>query len=222
MFTNHCDWADVLIVRGRCFGDHKVCFRANRILEQLLWKSSKMRRPYVVYREGKEEHLHSGRSLGADPVPDWLRHECVYKDLCQCNLAGPRHPDWHHPGSLYSNVVSRRRQLFKKQCGCSCTLWSLPFDCIKNTKNTDIAIKVSRVVIHVLSDVPPSVPQREEPLVSVLTSREFSPKWERERFKEPMRRRIRKWRRRAWSDKSDEDGKEETSEEEGVRSALER
>ena len=176
----------------------------------------------MVYREGKEEYPRLGAPVGVDPVPGWLEQGCAYNDFCQCNLVGARHPDWHHPGALYSNVVNRRHQLFKNQCGCSHILWSFPFDCNENTTDTEITIKLSRVVIHVLSDVPPSVPQREEPLVSVLTSREFSPKWERERFKEPMRRRIRKWRRRAWSDKSDEDGKEETSEEEGVRSALER
>ena len=117
-----------------------------------------MRRPYVVCREGKEEHSRSGTSLGADPVPDWVRHECVYEDFCKCNLGGPRHPDWHHPDSLYSNVVSGRHHLFENQCGCSHTLLSFPFDCNKNTKNTEIAIRLTRVFIHVLSDVPPSVP----------------------------------------------------------------
>ena len=38
LFTNHCNWADVLIVRGRCFSSsNKFGFRANRVLENLLW-----------------------------------------------------------------------------------------------------------------------------------------------------------------------------------------
>ena len=45
LFANHCDWVDVLIVRGRCFGYHRNCFRANSVLENLLWNRSKMRRP---------------------------------------------------------------------------------------------------------------------------------------------------------------------------------
>ena len=46
------------------------------------------------------------------------------------------------------------------------------------------------IVVHVLTDVPPSVPQRGEPLVSVLTSRKFQPKWERARFRRLKRRYI--------------------------------
>ena len=183
LYTNHCDWVDVLIVRGRCFCDHSACFRANRVLEHLLWKWSKMRRPYEVYREGAEEHVHSSPPLGADPVPGWLEHECVYNHFCKCNLVGPRHPDWHHLGALYSNVVSRRRQLFKNQCCCSQVLWPFLHDCNKTIKNMEVAIHLCRIVIHVLIDVLPSVPQRGEPLVSVLTSREFKPKWERLRLR---------------------------------------
>ena len=37
LYTNHCNWADVLIVRGRCFSRFHACFRANRVLEHLLW-----------------------------------------------------------------------------------------------------------------------------------------------------------------------------------------
>ena len=85
LFTNQCNWADVLIVHGRCFSSSKVCFRANRMLEDLLWNWSKMRRPYVVYREGND-------GIGdCDPVPAWLAHECVHRDFCQCHLVGSRH-----------------------------------------------------------------------------------------------------------------------------------
>ena len=31
LFANHCDWADVLIVRGRCFGFHRSCHHSNGI-----------------------------------------------------------------------------------------------------------------------------------------------------------------------------------------------
>ena len=67
MFANHGDWADVLIVRGRCFGYQRNCFRgANSVLENLLWNWSKMRRPYVVYQEGKLA------TNDCDPVLGWL------------------------------------------------------------------------------------------------------------------------------------------------------
>lgn len=76
LFANHCDWADMLIVRGRCCGNHRNCFCANSVLEDLLWNWSKMRRPYVVYQEGKTA------TSDCDPIPGWLTQECVYKDFC--------------------------------------------------------------------------------------------------------------------------------------------
>ena len=42
--------------------------------------------------------------------------------------------------------------------------------------------------MHVLTDTPPSVPQRGEPMVCVLRSRVRTPKWERERLKGIKRR----------------------------------
>ena len=33
LYANHCDWVDVLIVRGRCFRSNKLGLRANRVLE---------------------------------------------------------------------------------------------------------------------------------------------------------------------------------------------
>ena len=186
LFTNHCDWADMLIVRGRCSSAHKVCFRANRPLENLLWNWSQMRRPYVVYREGND-----GIS-DIDLAPAWLTHECVYKDFCQCHLVGSSHKDWHRPGSLNSNVVGRRRRLFEKQCGCSHVQWSFPNGCNKNSKNSGIAIQLSRAMIHVLRDVLPSVPQRGEPLVFVLRTKELKLKLERGRTREQRRRVVRR------------------------------
>ena len=49
LFTNHCNWVDVLIVRGRCSSSNKVWFRASMVLQNLLWNLSNMRRPYVVH-----------------------------------------------------------------------------------------------------------------------------------------------------------------------------
>ena len=170
LFTNHCNWADVLVVRGRCFSTNKVCFRANRVLENLLWNWSKMGRPYVVYQEGSEI------SGGRDPVPPWLAGECVYRDFCQCNLVGRRHQGWHHPGALYSNIICRRHQLFEGRCGCSKVEWEFPSGCNKNIKNQEIAIRLSRIVIQVSSNAPPSVPRRGEPLVFVFTRRKLKPK----------------------------------------------
>ena len=53
LYANHCNWADVLIVRGRCFRSNRVSLRANRVLKNLLWNWSCMRRPYVVHTEGR-------------------------------------------------------------------------------------------------------------------------------------------------------------------------
>ena len=71
LFTNHCKWADVLIVRGRCFSSHKACFRANRALENLLSNWSQLGRPYLVYTEGVGPCLSLGPG-SEDPVPRWL------------------------------------------------------------------------------------------------------------------------------------------------------
>ena len=51
LFTNHCGWVGVLIVRGRCFGPSKYFLWANRILEKLLWNWASAGRPYMVYNE---------------------------------------------------------------------------------------------------------------------------------------------------------------------------
>ena len=73
LFTNHCGWADVLVVCGRCFSSSNTCYRANRVLENVLWNWSKLGRPYVVYKEG-------GVDIGGgDPVPAWLNEFCVYR-----------------------------------------------------------------------------------------------------------------------------------------------
>ena len=187
LFTNHCDWVDVLIVRGRCFSSSKVSFRANRVSDNLLWNWPSMRRPYVVYTEGE----HGTRYV--DPVPAWLKRECAYPDLCLCHLLGPRRDDWHRRGSLYSNVVCHEHQAFENYWGGYCRQCPFPVGCNKNIMNVEIATKFSRVVIHALSDAPPSVPRRGEPLVSVLGSRKLKPKWERGRLRAHKRWRVRCW-----------------------------
>ena len=146
------------------------------VLENLLWNWSKMVRPYVVYQEGSEG------ICDGNPVPSWLLGECVYKDFCQCNLVSRRHQGWHHPGALYSNMISRRHELFEGHCGQSNIQRPFPIDCDRNTKNVEIATRLSRVVMHVLTDVLPSVPQRGAPLVSALTSRKLKPKLESRRL----------------------------------------
>ena len=49
--------------------------------------------------------------------------------------------------------------------------------------NTEIATKLIRLAIYALKDAHPSVPQRGEPLASVLRSRKLNPKVERERLR---------------------------------------
>ena len=194
LFSNHCGWADVLVVRGGCFSSHEVCFRANRVLENLLWNWFKMRRPYLVYQEGNEA------TRVCDPIPAWLTKECVYTDFCQCHIVGPRFDGRHHPvaylGALYSNVVSRRHQLVGGRCSCSQAVYGFPRGYARNANNLEIATKLSRAMIHVLTDAPPSVPQRGEPLVSVLTSRGRKPKWERIRLRGLKKRLIERPKRR--------------------------
>ena len=60
--------------------------------------------------------------------------------------------------------------------------WPFPVERNRNTKKVEIAITLCTVVMHVLADVPPSVPNRGAPLVSALTSRKLRPNWERRRI----------------------------------------
>lgn len=87
LYASHCRWADVLIVRGRCSSKHKVCFRANRVLESLFWNWSQLGRPYLVYTEGFGPSVRHG--MGSEgPIPNWLNRWCVHKDFCQCHMIG--------------------------------------------------------------------------------------------------------------------------------------
>ena len=66
LFTNHGGWADVLVVRGRCFCSHGSCLAASRVLEHVLWHWSTTSQTYLVYKEGDAE------TSGGDRVPSWL------------------------------------------------------------------------------------------------------------------------------------------------------
>ena len=88
-------------------------------------------------------------------------------------------------------MMSRRHQLFEERCGYSHIQSPFPRGCDRNTKNVEIATRLSRVVMHVLSDVPPSVPLRRAPLASVLACRELKPKLEFERLNGLRMRRAR-------------------------------
>lgn len=81
LFINHCSWADVLIVRGRCFCSRRSCHASNRVLEKLLWHWAKIRRPYVDYKEGSAD-------TGGGLVPGWLEGSHWYDRVGQSNLVG--------------------------------------------------------------------------------------------------------------------------------------
>ena len=188
LYANHFNWADILIVRGRCFSDHHACFRANRVLENLLWNWDKLKRPYLVYQEGNQ--------TTGDPVPRWFDKTCGYNQFCQCNFVGrinslgrvrfPGQPGWHYPGSLYINVLHRGHQVAgyggQQRCKFEQVECPYPDGCNKNTMNELIATKVTRMMIGVLKDRPLSVPPRGVPLPSVLTTRLRKPKVERVHF----------------------------------------
>ena len=210
----------MVIVRERCFSDHRNCSRANRVLENLLWNWSKMRRLYMVYQDTNAE-VPSGRDL----LPGWFTQECVYKNLCQCQLVGIDYQGWCRQGSLYSNVVCRRFHLFEGRNDCTGGTGiydSLPWNYFhRNANNREIAIGLSYVVLHVLRDAPPSVTPRGEPMVSALTSRRRKSKWERAR-REGITRRLNEGMTRRHFEyqekmrRAEESDSEESSEEESI------
>ena len=156
----------------------KICFVWGPRAGIILWNWSSMRRPYVVFTEGRQDTRY------ADPAPTWLERGRVYRNLCQCNLLGPRHADWHRYGSMCSNLVRLHHLRFGGfYDGHYCKQRPFPEGCIKNIMNTEIATKLIRLAIYALKDAHPSVPQRGEPLASVLRSRKLNPKVERERLR---------------------------------------
>ena len=54
--------------------------------------------------------------------------------------------------------------------------------------NREIATTLSRIVMHVWTDMPPLVPPKGEPMVFVLTSKVRKPKWGRARLRGIRRR----------------------------------
>ena len=72
--------------------------------------------------------------------------------------------------------------------------------------------------MHVLTDIPPSVPQRGAPLVSILRSRKLKPKWECERFNRLSMRWVARVRSDDGSGEDIEGDEEESSEEESIAS----
>ena len=185
LVANYCNWAGVLIVRGPCFSSHTVCFRASRVLENLLWNWPRLGRPYLVYKEGNKG------IGGGDPVPGWLDNWYVYRDFCQCHMLGrdalgearfPQNEVWHYPGTLFSNVLGRHHQLLGGSWRNLHANWPYPEGCNRNTMNAHVATKLSGLVMHVLGDVPPSVPRRNVPLLSVLRSKTREAKQEYLRY----------------------------------------
>ena len=143
----------MLIVRGRCFGFHPSCHKANRILENLLWNWGKLKRPFVVYQE--ERIAQYKRAI----VPRWLLRCYVHRIVCKCHLVqlGIHPQGWHRPGMLYSNFVESLSRSYKNPCGCDIYTWQYLVGCNNHTYNSEVAIKVSWVAISVLHDAPPSV-----------------------------------------------------------------
>ena len=139
--------------------------------------------------------VYTGSSDGVgngDPVLAGLIHECVHKDLCQCHSVGSRYQGWHHPEALCSNIVSRRHQSFERRCGYSHVQWPFPVGCNQKPKNVEIAVKLFRIAMHVLTDILPSVPQRGQALVSAFRFGKLKPTWECERFNNLQMRRARR------------------------------
>ena len=171
LFIDRCNCASVLILHGLCFSSNNVCFGASRVLENMVWNLSNMERPYLVYKEGD---VGIG---GGEPVLNWFEDWCAYRELCQCHLVGrtsrggvrfPEQQVWHHPSTIYSNMVSRRHQFFEVSCRHVRANMPYPRDCNRKTMNSHIAINPSGIAVHVLSDAPPSVPPRRAPSMSIL------------------------------------------------------
>ena len=101
-----------------------------------------MRRPYVVHTEGRHDTPY------ADPIPNWLERDNVFRHFCQFHLLGPRHSDWHRHGSLYSNVVRMEWELMNMRRWSCCRQRPFPVGCTKHTMNTEIAIALTRIVFR--------------------------------------------------------------------------
>lgn len=160
LWINYCQWADILIIRGRCWSSLNNFFRSNRVSENLLWHWQDQRRPFVVYKEGNDA------IGGGDPIPGWLMScgYCACGDFCKCKLVGveisgrPRFVNgqgWHHPGMLYSNsgaVWHKCPQVFRCDCRCSQVKTHHPDrHCNRHTMNGLIAAKLTRTVLSMFA-----------------------------------------------------------------------
>ena len=113
LFSNHCRWADVLVVRGRNFRSRPGRYPRDRILENLLWHWRMIGRPYLVYKEGSISTGSGGQ------VPKWLvDSECYCSDFCQCSLVGQGQGPWYRSGQLFSNVVALNYAFDKCRSNC--------------------------------------------------------------------------------------------------------
>ena len=166
--TNHCQWVDVLIIRGRRWSSQPSYFRSNRVLGNLLWHWQDQGRPLIVYTEDSEA------IGGGDLAFGWLMGYgcCVGRDVCQCNWVGvevsgrPRiinGQGWHHLGMLFSNsgvVFHESARVFECNCRYSQVNTHYPNqDCHKHTMDGLIATKLIRAVVDMFAEVSRDDPQ---------------------------------------------------------------
>ena len=186
LFADHCNWAGVLVVRDRRFSSHNVCFRANRVLEHLLWILSRTNRPYIYIYIYIYIHIRRAMVQLVEVIQfrrglrNSVHTKMLYNDVCQCQFVGrsnrgevryPQSQDWHHPSSFYRNVLGKQHQLFNGICRYLHTTRFYTGGCNGNTMNTHVAIKLVRAMVHVLGDVPPSALARGVPLFSAFAVR---------------------------------------------------
>ena len=150
----------MLIVRGRCFGHHDSYYRANVVLENLLWQWNELKRPFVVYQEERVPYHRR------DVIPRWLItdwHLQTHRNFCQCHSVGYDWPGWHRPGTLYSNFVHDLGMCYGDPGKCTQNVgWRYPYGWTKDMMNSEIAGMFSRIVMHALHRAPPPVPPRSE------------------------------------------------------------
>ena len=159
--ANHCNWADVLIVRGRCF-HYKDCYTANRILENLLWQRNDLKRLFLVYQEERIKYHRR------DVLPRWLVDDYTlrtHRKFCQCHFVHAEDKGWLRLGTLYSNVVRDLREMYANPCSCFKHVgWRCPRSCTHHSVNYEVAIGLSWIAMRALREAPPPVPQRSEKL----------------------------------------------------------
>ena len=163
--ANYCNWADVLIVRGRCFR-YTDGYTANRVLENLLWQWNGLKRPFVVYQQERIKYHRR------DILPRWMVGDYTlrtHRNFCQCHLVHVEGKGWHRPGTLYSNVVRDFGEMYANPCSCFTRVgWRYPRGCTHHSVNCDVATGLSWIAMWPLQKAPPPVPPRSEKLDSFL------------------------------------------------------